>query len=137
MTKKGTYRPYLRTALRLKELRHGMTQGEFAKSVGMSKSTYSRFETGVRLPRTYILKKISQFTGVSEGSIIYGETNSKTLSKPDLETLLEAEKDAGKFIEFFLEKLITLQKQIRMLKSLNQQSSIQKEGGENEWPQVE
>ena len=38
----------------LKELREslGMTQAEFGKSVGIAKSTYNNYETGIREPKS-------------------------------------------------------------------------------------
>jgi transcriptional regulator with XRE-family HTH domain len=44
--------------------RKGLTQGELAKLLGVSKATISRWEAGLRAPRRSDLPRISKMTGI-------------------------------------------------------------------------
>ena len=53
--------------VRLKELRDslGLTQAEFGKSIGIAKSTYNNYETGVRVPKSDFWIAVAQKYGVT------------------------------------------------------------------------
>lgn len=53
--------------VRLKELRDslGLTQAEFGKSIGIAKSTYNNYETGVRDPKSDFWIAVAQKYGVT------------------------------------------------------------------------
>lgn len=53
--------------IRLKELRDslGLTQAEFGKSVGIAKSTYNNYETGIRDPKSDFWIAVAQKYGVT------------------------------------------------------------------------
>lgn len=53
--------------IRLKEIRleKGLSQGDVAKAIGISRSAYSNYEQGIREPSLAILVKICDFFDVS------------------------------------------------------------------------
>lgn len=53
--------------IRLKELRDslGLTQAEFGKSIGIAKSTYNNYETGIRDPKSDFWIAVAQKYGVT------------------------------------------------------------------------
>lgn len=53
--------------IRLKELRDslGLTQAEFGKSIGIAKSTYNNYETGIREPKSDFWIAVAQKYGVT------------------------------------------------------------------------
>lgn len=53
--------------IRLKELRDslGLTQAEFGKSIGIAKSTYNNYETGIRDPKSDFWIAVAQRYGVT------------------------------------------------------------------------
>lgn len=53
--------------VRLKELRDslGLTQAEFGKSIGIAKSTYNNYETGIRDPKSDFWIAVAQKYGVT------------------------------------------------------------------------
>ncbi len=53
-------------SVRLKEMRiaHGYTQSNIAGAIDIRQSTYSHYETGVRIPSTRILYRIANFYGL-------------------------------------------------------------------------
>ena len=55
----------------LKELRksRGVTQAEFAKELDISRVSYVRFETGVRIPPPDIARRIGKAFNLSGGQI--------------------------------------------------------------------
>lgn len=64
-----------RTARRLKSLlgwrlRHHLDQREAARILGVSQSTYGRFENGKRYPRPSVAKRIQIITGLSLETIL-------------------------------------------------------------------
>ena len=58
-------------AKRLIDLRGKRTQEEVSKSIGVSKSALSMYETGQRIPRDEVKVKISAFYGKSIQSIFF------------------------------------------------------------------
>lgn len=58
-------------AKRLLDLRGGKTREEVAKSVGVSVSAMSMYETGERIPRDEIKVRLAQYYGASVEAIFY------------------------------------------------------------------
>ena len=100
-------------ASRLRALRkeRGLTLQQLAKHFGMSHSTLSKYETGSRKPDMEMLKKLSDFFGVSVDYLI-GESPvrdkeetvilNKSINKPELPP--EAYKELEDFIEYLRKK---------------------------------
>jgi transcriptional regulator with XRE-family HTH domain len=53
----------------IREIRHSvnLTQQQFSKKIGVAGSAISHYETGVRLPTLYIVKKIVYFANKYAG----------------------------------------------------------------------
>ncbi len=100
-------------ASRLRALRkeRGLTLQQLAKHFGMSHSTLSKYETGSRKPDMEMLKKLSDFFGVSVDYLI-GESPvrdkeetvilNKSINMPELPP--EAYKELEDFIEYLRKK---------------------------------
>lgn len=100
-------------ASRLRALRkeRGLTLQQLAKHFGMSHSTLSKYETGSRKPDMEMLKKLSDFFGVSVDYLI-GESPvrdkeetvilNKSINMPELPP--EAYKELDDFIEYLRKK---------------------------------
>lgn len=100
-------------ASRLRALRkeRGLTLQQLAKHFGMSHSTLSKYETGSRKPDMKMLKKLSDFFGVSVDYLI-GESPvrdkeetvilNKSINMPELPP--EAYKELEDFIEYLRKK---------------------------------
>lgn len=100
-------------ASRLRALRkeRGLTLQQLAKHFGMSHSTLSKYETGSRKPDMEMLKKLSDFFGVSVDYLI-GESPvrdkeetvilNKSMNMPELPP--EAYKELEDFIEYLRKK---------------------------------
>ena len=100
-------------ASRLRALRkeRGLTLQQLAKHFGMSHSTLSKYETGSRKPDMAMLKKLSDFFGVSVDYLI-GESPvrdkeetvilNKSINMPELPP--EAYKELEDFIEYLRKK---------------------------------
>ena len=100
-------------ASRLRALRkeRGLTLQQLAKHFGMSHSTLSIYETGSRKPDMEMLKKLSDFFGVSVDYLI-GESPvrdkeetvilNKSINMPELPP--EAYKELEDFIEYLRKK---------------------------------
>jgi len=56
---------------RLKKLRGERTQKEVADAVGVLASSYSMYETGVRVPRDEVKRRIAEYYGVSVATIFF------------------------------------------------------------------
>lgn len=100
-------------ASRLRALRkeRGLTLQQLAKHFGMSHSTLSKYETGSRKPDMEMLKKLSDFFGVSVDYLISEspvrdkeETVilNKSINMPELPP--EAYKELEDFIEYLRKK---------------------------------
>lgn len=74
-------------AARLKELRTtaGFTQAQLAKQLGVTQSTIGNWESGCRVPRTEMARKVAAFFGVSTDYLL-GESAPASFSA-DGETL--------------------------------------------------
>ena len=59
--------------------KEGMSQEEFARKLGLTKSAISGYETGRRTPPNAILKSIAQTFSYSENWLFYGTGDSKLL----------------------------------------------------------
>ncbi len=100
-------------ASRLRALRkeRGLTLQQLAKHFGMSHSTLSKYETGSRKPDMEMLKKLSDFFGVSVDYLI-GESPvrdkeetvilNKSINMPELPP--EVYKELEDFIEYLRKK---------------------------------
>ena len=100
-------------ASRLRALRkeRGLTLQQLAKHFGMSHSTLSKYETGSRKPDMEMLKKLSDFFGVSVDYLI-GESPvrdkeetvilNKSINMPELPP--EAYQELEDFIEYLRKK---------------------------------
>lgn len=55
----------------------GMSQIDFAESIGRSQTMVSMYEKGQRLPSTQIMSKIAEVLGVTFGEIYYSKDESK------------------------------------------------------------
>ena len=58
---------------RLKELRGGRTQKEFADLLGLSQAQYNRYETGKRLAHDKVLEQVAMVCGLSTGQVVWGD----------------------------------------------------------------
>ena len=52
-------------------MKHGITETEMAKEIGISQSAMTMYECGKRIPRDEIKIKIASFFGLSVESIFY------------------------------------------------------------------
>lgn len=61
---------------RLRELRYkaGLTQGEIAREIGITQQTYSNYEKNVRSMDAEMIKRFSEYYGVSADYILCIET---------------------------------------------------------------
>lgn len=75
----------------LKELRKekGLTQEQLAESLGTSRRTVSRWETGSNMPDLDILIDIADFYGVELRELLDGERKSEKMNKELEETVLK------------------------------------------------
>lgn len=89
----------------LKKLREslGMTQSEFGKSVGIAKTTYNNYETGIREPKSDFWISVAERYGVTIDYLMgYSQNPHLTLeedNKKDPAPKREAEDDALTSIE--------------------------------------
>ncbi|MBU1275815.1 MAG: helix-turn-helix domain-containing protein [Proteobacteria bacterium] len=58
---------------RLKELRGGRTQKEFADLLGLSQAHYNRYETGKRLAHDKVLEQVAVVCGLSLEQVVWGD----------------------------------------------------------------
>lgn len=103
-------------AVRLKQLRGKLSQGEFALKVGVPFRTYQRYESGERMPKSDTLERIAHATGRSSNWILTGADRVGEEPAPYMEdvsrrVLLAMEglskierEDVLKYTEFLLEK---------------------------------
>ena len=56
----------------------GMSQIDFAESIGRSQTMVSMYEKGQRLPSTQIMSKIAEVLGVTFSDIYYAKDENKT-----------------------------------------------------------
>mgnify|MGYP003230679630 CR=1 FL=1 len=95
--------PYMQE--NLKKLREslGMTQSEFGKSVGIAKTTYNNYETGIREPKSDFWISVAERYGVTIDYLMgYSQNPHLTLeedNKKDPAPKREAEDDALTSIE--------------------------------------
>ena len=69
-TNGGDYMPYNE---QLKKLRGEISQEEIAKKIGITKSSWSMYERGERVPRDEIKIRIANFFGKSVQEIFFGQ----------------------------------------------------------------
>jgi len=60
---------------RLRELRGGLSQEEFAKKIGVSHRAYQRYESGERVPHPHVLSKIAVLYDTTIDWILTGNLN--------------------------------------------------------------
>ena len=58
---------------RLKKLRGEKSQGEIAKQIGITKSSWSMYERGERIPRDETKIRIANFFGKTVQEIFFGQ----------------------------------------------------------------
>ncbi len=73
---------------RLKELRGGRTQKEFADLLGLSQAQYNRYETGKRLAHDKVLEQVAAVCGLSPEQVVWGD-EVPAASQPRLEAARE------------------------------------------------
>ena len=99
---------------RLREIRRrlGLTQEEFAESLGLRRVSVARYEAG-RIPRMNVLKEIARAGGVSVASLIATESESISSPARDSESL------AGAKLPLLLTRLLQrLRRQIAIINAL-------------------
>ncbi|MGC4409272.1 XRE family transcriptional regulator [Rhizobium rosettiformans] len=64
---------------RLRELRGGKTLAEFADQMDVSRSAWSNYEAGRRLPSHETIKRIAQRLGISPDSLLPGTELKRTI----------------------------------------------------------
>lgn len=74
-----------RVGARLKELRGGQTQEQFAQRLGLSQAQYNRYERGKRLAPDSVLEKAATLLGLAVEDLLWQNTPAKveTLAMPD------------------------------------------------------
>ena len=70
---KGGYMDAKKIAERLIALRGNRTQAEVAQAIGVSPSAYSMYETGERIPRDEIKKRIAEYFRRSVTTIFFAD----------------------------------------------------------------
>lgn len=75
----------------LKELRKekGITQEQFAETLGVSGRTVSRWETGSNMPDLDIIIEIADYYDVELREVLDGERKSESMNKEMEETVLK------------------------------------------------
>ena len=103
---------------RLKELRENrkLLQEPIAKHLGVTKSTFSRFETGVRQPDASMLVKIADYFNCSVDYLL-GRVDDPTMTH---EEYIKVAQEKYKFIgDVFTEELLQSLSQERLEKIVN------------------
>lgn len=72
----------LRVGERLKELRGGQTQADFAQRLGLSQAQYNRYETGKRLAPDRIIEAVAQRCGLTPQEVVWGSRPAPTPPAP-------------------------------------------------------
>lgn len=67
---------------RLKVLRGGETQQDYAKRLGLSQAQYNRYETGKRLAPDNVLQRAAQAAGITPEQLIWGGAAAGPSSEP-------------------------------------------------------
>ncbi len=85
-----------RVGARLKALRAGRTQAEYAASLGLSQAQYNRYETGKRLAPDGVLTRAAQLAGITPEELLWGNlpaegTPDYARAVAELAALLDAE----------------------------------------------
>ena len=70
----------------LRELRikKGLTQDEVADSIGISLTSYARYELGLRQPKTEIAIRICNFFGITAEELLKGELAQETAPNDEI-----------------------------------------------------
>jgi transcriptional regulator with XRE-family HTH domain len=63
----------LKVGERLKALRGGQTQAEFAQRLGLSQAQYNRYETGKRLAPDRVLLDVAERCGIAPQEVVWGQ----------------------------------------------------------------
>ncbi len=71
-----------RVGQRLRQLRAGQTQAEFAASLGVSLAQYNRYETGKRLAPDWLLVEAAVLAGLSAEELVWGEAPPASANAP-------------------------------------------------------
>jgi transcriptional regulator with XRE-family HTH domain len=66
----------LKVGERLKELRGGQTQAEFAQRLGLSQAQYNRYETGKRLLPDRLIEAVAARCGIAPEQVVWGHDPS-------------------------------------------------------------
>ncbi len=61
-----------RVGARLKELRGGLTQQEYAGRLGLKQAQYNRYETGKRLAPDSVLRRAAELAGITPQELVWG-----------------------------------------------------------------
>jgi len=67
---------------RLKTLRGGQTQAEFAQRLGLSQAQYNRYETGKRLMPDRVLQAVAQNCGLTPEQVVWGQAPAAQPATP-------------------------------------------------------
>lgn len=79
------------TKLKMLRLEKGMTQGEIANELGISRGCLANYETGKRSPDGDMLKKLAQVLNVSIDFLMTGsDVRSVTLNEEELKVYTKA-----------------------------------------------
>lgn len=72
----------LKVGLRLKELRGGQTQAEFAQGLGLSQAQYNRYETGKRLLPDRLIVAVAARYGIAPEQVVWGPAPTPAPAPP-------------------------------------------------------
>lgn len=68
----------LKVGERLKQLRAGQTQADFAQRLGLSQAQYNRYETGKRLAPDRVIEAVAQLCGLTPQEVVWGTPPAST-----------------------------------------------------------
>lgn len=90
-------------ATRLKELRsaHGYNQYDVASSLGISRQTYSHYETGTRTPNSEMLFKLAGFYNISIEDLMQLTMDLDRNIYYDAPAPTESSQNLSDFLEYF------------------------------------
>ena len=76
---------------RLKNLRGGYRQNEFAARLGLNQAQYNRYEVGKRLAPDSVIQKVADTCGLDPEQVIWGECYGETQrSRPPLREFVDS-----------------------------------------------
>ncbi len=99
-----------RVGQRLKQLRAGRTQVDFARMLGLTQSQYNRYETGKRLAPDEVIERVARVCGITPEEVIWGEQASGPQHQELVEAVVELvqalDKDSLEDLYFFLKNKV-------------------------------